>query len=219
MQGIRASPFAQTDGGHFHQTGFIDTPESCVGFDPSHDDNSIGFIGEFVHPDFIAAFQMSDLYRFHAGIDGTIAGFPGDTVTLQQLTLAFIGGTAMAAHGWNDPGLTALLPYPLGQSPQNQGHIGNLPAAAGENHPHTGPDTVFHTLQLLPQYSGDIPDAVVGENLAYPEHFWDFHILQQLPQTGLFLYFHYDHLTGKVGGPASVSDPAPEGDPSTGCSL
>ena len=195
MQGIRAGPLTHADGHHFDEAGFVGATEGGVGLDTAHDNDRVGVMGELVHPDLVAVGELAYPDGFHAGEDRTAAEFLRDAVALQNLALALVRGAAMAAHGRDDIGLRTLLLYELRQLPQNDRHVGNLPTAAGQHHPHPwlDPGTQLRIVQLLLQISRNILNAVPLENLPYLAHLREGRTGQYLPQAGLFFDFHGRH--------------------------
>src|SRR5712671_1441063 len=95
MELMRAFLFAQTDGGHFHQTTLDRSMKICVRLDSvdQHDSIRAGSVPILKNAKFPGSAQLDHI---HAAADGDAYGFLGDAIVGQNVQLPFSRRAAMA---------------------------------------------------------------------------------------------------------------------------
>jgi hypothetical protein len=104
---LSALLLTHADDHHLHQAALVLAAEGGVGLHAAYHHDAVGLGGVLVQVDRLALGGRDDDDGLHAGLDGYAHGLFGDAVAGEHLQLALGGGSAVAAHGREDEGLSA----------------------------------------------------------------------------------------------------------------
>ena len=147
--------------------------ERGVGLDAVDQDNAVGLTGIFVDVDGQALRGAADLLDLHGGDHRGAHRFLCDAVAAEHLGLTLGGGAAVAAHGGDQNGLSALGLDKGNHCLDQKDILVDTPAAAGDGDAGAGLDGGAGFLQTPQKSPLNILQHVIVEGLADFGHLWD----------------------------------------------
>ena len=207
--------FAQPDQHHLHEAAFDLAREERVGLYPIADHHVVGLVGLLVEMDREAFGGPADLHGIHAGSDGAAAKGLGDSVGLEDVSLAPGGRPAVASHGGNDEGVGAQSPEVARGGLQDPADVGDPPASGGDGHRLAAPDLLAQrkACKLSLDRAGGVSQLGSLETLPDAKHLREFsHLAERfhwkLSQSELKLQ-HYSRAGTKAPSPLRLPGAPP----------